>query len=173
VVETRLVSGITEKRYRAAAYLFSYTDLKGREGETPPQGLEVAATGLFAGTGYYILASDQLARFRDAIADDATGPALEQAVAAAEGAGIETYGEALKTAPRGYPRDHPRIVLLRHKSLIGGSRLAPAEDGIGRDAALGHARATWSACEPLCAWLAANVGPSELPEETRFGRRRR
>ena len=131
---------------------------------------QVAATGLFAGTGYYRLASDQLARFRDAIADDSTGPGLEQAVAAAEGAGVETYGEALKTAPRGYPRDHPRIALLRHKSLIGGSRLAPAEDGIGRDAALGHARATWSACEPICVWLAANVGPSELPAETRFGR---
>ena len=134
---------------------------------------QVAATGLFAGTGYYRLASDQLARFRDAIADESTGPVLEQAVAAAEGAGVETYGEALKTAPRGYPRDHPRIALLRHKSLIGGSRLPPADDGIGRDAALGHARATWGACEPICAWLAANVGPSELPEETRFGRRGR
>src|SRR6476619_972054 len=35
---------------------------------------QVAATGLFAGTGYYRLASDQLARFRDAIADESTGP---------------------------------------------------------------------------------------------------
>ncbi len=26
-------------------------------------------------------------------------------------------GETLKTAPRGYAQDHPRIALLRHKSL--------------------------------------------------------
>jgi uncharacterized protein (TIGR02453 family) len=134
---------------------------------------QLSATGLFAGTGYYVLASDQLARFRDAIADDATGPELEAAVAATEGAGAETFGEALKTAPRGYPRDHPRIRLLRHKSLIGGARLDPGPDGIGRDAALDHARSTWSACEPICAWLAANVGPSELPEDARWGRGRR
>ncbi len=134
---------------------------------------QVSASGLFAGTGYYVLASDQLARFRDAVADDTTGPALERAVAAAQAAGVETYGEALKTAPRGFPRDHPRIRLLRHKSLIGGARLAPGADGIGRDAALDHARATWSACEPLNAWLDAHVGPSELPQDTRFGRSRR
>jgi uncharacterized protein (TIGR02453 family) len=144
-----------------------------RPDRAPTLYAQLSATGLFAGTGYYVLASDQLARFREAIADDRTGPALEKAVAAVEGAGVETYGEALKTAPRGYPRDHPRIVLLRHKSLIGGARLAPADDGIGRDAALRHARATWSACDPINAWLAANVGPSELPEETRFGRGRR
>jgi uncharacterized protein (TIGR02453 family) len=134
---------------------------------------QLSATGLFAGTGYYVLASDQLARFRDAVADDATGPELEAAVAATEGAGVETFGEALKTAPRGYPRDHPRIRLLRHKSLIGGARLDPGPDGIGRDAALDHARSTWRACEPICAWLAANVGPSEMPEDARAGRGRR
>ena len=26
-------------------------------------------------------------------------------------------GEALKTAPKGYPKDHPNIELLRHKSF--------------------------------------------------------
>lgn len=131
---------------------------------------QVSAAGLFAGTGYHVLASDQLARFRDAVADDATGPELEAAVAATERAGVETFGEALRTAPRGYPRNHPRARLLRHKSLIGGARLDPGDDGIGREAALRHARDTWTACEPICAWLAANVGPSEMPEESRFGR---
>ena len=48
VVETRLVSGITEKRYRATAYLFVYNNLEARDGETPLQGLEVAASSYFA-----------------------------------------------------------------------------------------------------------------------------
>jgi uncharacterized protein (TIGR02453 family) len=151
----------------------TYGVIHDRPDGAPTLYAQLSAIGLFAGTGYYMLASDQLARFREAIADDRTGPALEQAVAAVEGAGVETFGEALKTAPRGYPRDHPRIALLRHKSLIGGARLDPGDDGIGRDAALDHTRATWGACAPICAWLAANVGPSELPEETRFGRGRR
>jgi len=127
--------------------------------------VQISARGLYAGTGMYRTTPEQLERYRAAV-----GPELE---AILSGAGLDVAGAALKTAPRGYPRDHPRIALLRRKSLIGGSRLPPADDGIGRDAALGHARATWGACEPICAWLAANVGPSELPDETRFGRRGR
>ena len=68
---------------------------------------QLSAAGLFAGTGYHVLAADQLARFRDAVADDASGPALEQAVAAAHAAGLETFGAALKTAPRGLPARPP------------------------------------------------------------------
>jgi uncharacterized protein (TIGR02453 family) len=128
---------------------------------------QLSATGLFAGTGSYAPAADQLTRLREAVADDATGPALEAAVAAAEAAGVEIFGEALKTAPRGFPRDHPRVRLLRHKSLIGGRRLPAGPRGIARDAALGHARATWAACEPMNAWLDEHVGPSALPPQTR------
>jgi uncharacterized protein (TIGR02453 family) len=119
---------------------------------------QLSAKGLFAGTGYYMLSPEQLTRFRDAVVDDSTGPELEEAVATAHEAGVETFGEALKTAPRGYPRDHPRVGLLRHKSLIGGRRLAPRATGIGRDAALDHARTTWAACAPLNAWLDEHVG---------------
>jgi uncharacterized protein (TIGR02453 family) len=133
---------------------------------------QVSRTGLFAGSGYHTMAADQLGRFREAIAADATGVELEQAIAAAEAAGIETYGEALKTAPRGHPRDHPRVALLRHKSLVAGRRLA-AGAGIDREAGLEHARTTWAACAPLDAWLDAHVGPSDVPMETRYGRGRR
>ncbi|HYM57397.1 MAG TPA: DUF2461 domain-containing protein [Solirubrobacteraceae bacterium] len=131
---------------------------------------QLSARGLFAGTGYHVLAADQLTRFRDAIADDTTGHALETAIATAEAAGVETFGQALKTAPRGYPRDHRRVNLLRHKSLIAGRRLQPGAKGITRDAALEHTRTTWAACVPLNAWLDDHVGASEIPPETRYGR---
>ena len=126
---------------------------------------QVSSTGLFAGTGYHVLASDQLARFRDAVAHDATGPALEAGVDAVRAAGLEVYGEALRTAPRGFPRDHPRVGLLRHRSLVGGKRLEPGPGrAIPRDAALDHARATWAACAAMNAWLDEHVGDSEEPE---------
>ena len=134
--------------------------------------LQLSSAGMFAGTGYYQMAADQLTRFRDAVADDATGPELDRAVAATHGAGVETFGEALKVAPRGYPRDHPRAHLLRHKSLIAGRRLTPGAKGITRDAALTHARTTWATCAPLNAWLDAHVGASEIPPPTRYGRGR-
>jgi uncharacterized protein (TIGR02453 family) len=131
---------------------------------------QLSAAGLFAGTGYHVLASDQLARFRDAVVDDRAGAELETAVAAAESAGIETFGEALKTAPRGYSRDHPRVRLLRHKSLVAGLRLDGGRRGISRAAALDHCRSAWAGCAPINAWLDAHVGATELPEEARYGR---
>ncbi|HEY2638053.1 MAG TPA: DUF2461 domain-containing protein [Solirubrobacteraceae bacterium] len=130
---------------------------------------EVSAAGLYAGTGYYRMARDQLERFRDAVAAEETGPALASAVAATRGAGLRVDGATLKTAPRGYPRDHPRVELLRHTSVISGRRLGP-EGGIGRAAALDHVGGTWRAAGPVNAWLDEHVGPSTLPPDPR-GRR--
>jgi uncharacterized protein (TIGR02453 family) len=120
---------------------------------------QVDRDGLLTGTGRYQLDAAQLERFRAAIADDTSGPALEAAIATAHAGGVETYGQALKTAPRGYPRDHPRVALLRHKALFGGRRLAAGAKGIGAAAALDHARATLAACAPMNAWLTENLGP--------------
>ena len=128
------------------------------------------SSGLYAGTGYYRLARDQLERFRAAVADDAAGARLEAVTAAAQDAGLELAGQSLRTAPRGYPRDHPRIELLRRKALIAGRALA-GEGGIDRDAALDHVAGAWRAAEPLNAWLDEHVGPSTLPREPRGGRR--
>ncbi|MCW3017041.1 MAG: hypothetical protein JWO02_4133, partial [Solirubrobacterales bacterium] len=88
----------------------------------------------------------------------------------AHAAGIETFGEALKTAPRGYDRDHPRVRLLRHKSLIAGRRLAPGAGGIARAAALEHARTTWAGCAALNAWLDDHVGATAMAPTSRYGR---
>ncbi|HEV2815057.1 MAG TPA: DUF2461 domain-containing protein, partial [Solirubrobacteraceae bacterium] len=121
---------------------------------------QLSSGGLFCGTGYYMLAPDQLARFRDAVVSEPSGSALARIVDRLHAARVETYGEALKTAPRGYPRDHPRVRLLRHKSLVAGRRLEPRARGISRAAALEHARSTWAACAPLNAWLDEHVRES-------------
>ena len=131
---------------------------------------DLSARGLYAGTGYHQLARDQLERFRAAVDDDATGPGLERAAAAATAAGLALSGRRLRTAPRGYRRDHPRIELLRRTSLVAG-RALPGRAGIARDAALAHVAGAWRAAAPLNAWLDAHVGPSALPPQPR-GRRR-
>jgi uncharacterized protein (TIGR02453 family) len=131
--------------------------------------LELSRPGLFAGTGYYGMAADQLARFRAAVDDEAAGTALQRIVAGVHAHGVETWGEALKTAPRGFARDHPRVGLLRHKMLVAGRRLAPdrRSGAIGDAAARAFARETWAAAEPLNRWLDAHVGESTLPAATR------
>jgi uncharacterized protein (TIGR02453 family) len=121
---------------------------------------QLSASGLFAGSGYHVMSADQLVRFREAIVDDQTGAELERAVADCRQAGLEVFGSSLKTAPRGYDRDHKRVALLRHKALFAGARLSPNAQGIGRGAALDHVRASWSGCAPINGWLGANVGPS-------------
>ena len=63
--------------------------------------------------------ADQLERYRKAVADDGTGEDLVGIVDGMRAAKVDVTGHhALKTAPKGYPRDHPRIDLLRNKGLI-------------------------------------------------------
>jgi uncharacterized protein (TIGR02453 family) len=148
----------------------TYGILQGAPGAGAGFYAQLSSAGLYAGTGYHTMARDQLERYREAVADDAAGPRLAEATASAEAAGLELEGESLRTAPRGYPRDHPRRELLRRKSLIAGRRL-PGDAGIGRDAALEHVAGAWRAAAPINAWLDEHVGPSTAPPEARFGRR--
>jgi uncharacterized protein (TIGR02453 family) len=106
------------------------------------------ASGIYAGTGAY---EPPLDRLREAIAADGAG--LAGAVASAEAAGLEVAGATLKTAPRGYPRDHEFIDLLRRKQLLLGAPLRAGADGIAGQAALAHCRHVREAAAPALAWL--------------------
>jgi uncharacterized protein (TIGR02453 family) len=133
---------------------------------------QVSTQGLYAGAGLHQFAPDQLERYREAVAADASGERLTTIVGDLRAAKYEVGWSALKTAPRGYPKDHPRVELLRHKSLWLGRRLGPGR-GIPRDRALGHARSVFAAAAPLEAWLTEHVGHSELPPDERRSRRGR
>lgn len=126
--------------------------------------LHVDGDGLMAATGYYMMANDQLARFRAALAtveEAAENEAeLRGIIAAIEAEGLEVGGEGVKTAPKGFSKDHPAIDLLRRKSLTVSSVLSPDET---EDPArcLAHAGHVWRTAKPLNAWLDRHVGPSE------------
>ena len=108
--------------------------------------VQISARGLYAGTGMYRTTTEQLERYRAAV-----GPELEAVLAAS---GLEVAGASLKTAPRGYPRDHPQIELLRRKQLIVGRSLPGP---VTREAGLELARGTREAAAPVRAWLDAHV----------------
>jgi uncharacterized protein (TIGR02453 family) len=139
--------------------------------DVPGDGLyaSISAGGLVGGSGYHTLAPDQLSRLREAIADGTTGPQLQRLTDGAAERGLELWGASLLSAPRGFPKDHPRIVLLRRKSLALGATLPHGPDGIGRDEALDFLTDTWESAAAVTAWLTEHVGPSEL--QVQRGRR--
>lgn len=121
--------------------------------------LEVSMDGLLAAAGYHEMARDQLVRYRAAVHEQATGKRLQQLVAEVEAAGYRVGGEALKVAPRGYPRDHERVRLLRHKGVTISADLPPGRTLSSRKA-LDHVVRTWRAATPLTTWLVTHVGPT-------------
>ena len=129
--------------------------------------IALSSDGLYAGTGYYYFAKDQLERYRAAVAADGTGDALETLVAAARKKAYDVHGESLKVAPRGFPRDHPRVELLRHTGLYCGRPFPPAR-WLQTKAVVTKLTEALRDGAPIAAWLDAHVGPTTiLPEEYR------
>ena len=129
---------------------------------------QLSAEGLMAGTGYYAMAKDQLERFRQAVDDDALGDELVEIMDGyGRGFSIGAISE-LKTAPRGYPKDHPRIEILRRKGLMA-SKDFGAPKWLHTKRAATRIRETWEAGDAMNAWLDKHVGPSQLEPEGFFG----
>ena len=119
--------------------------------------VQLTADAFGVGCGRWEMTSEDLERYREAVDDDRTGAELTKLVAAAGKAGLEISGhEVLKTAPRGYPKDHPRIELLRYKGLIAW-REWPVGAWLGTKRAKDRVIAFFEASEPLDAWLTRNV----------------
>jgi uncharacterized protein (TIGR02453 family) len=125
--------------------------------------VQLSADGLAAGCGMWEMAPDQLERYREAVDDEASGGELERIVDTARSKRLEVMGHgALKTAPRGYPKDHPRIELLRYKGLVTW-RSFGAGAWLGTEAAETKVIAFLHDSRPLMGWLETAVGPSTLP----------
>jgi uncharacterized protein (TIGR02453 family) len=141
-----------------------------RGSEIAAQGLyaSISADGLVAGSGYHMMARDQLDRFREAVDDDRRGAELAELVARAEKAGLEVWGRSVATAPRGYPKDHERIELLRRKSLALGARLKFGR-GISRADGLQFVTKMWRAAADVTGWLDGHVGATTTPTDRRRG----
>jgi len=122
----------------------------------------VSAAGLFVAAGYHGMAPDQLARYRAAVDDARTGPALEGVLEQVVAAGHRIGGEVLRTRPRGCPPDHPRLALMRHRSLTAEHDFG-APPWLHQPAAAEVVARTWREMAPLNAWLREHVRPSTQP----------
>jgi uncharacterized protein (TIGR02453 family) len=115
--------------------------------------VQLGPDGLAAGRGVWHLQAEQLTRFRAAVDDEATGEELAGIVAQLEKNGVEVISrDALKSAPRGYDKDHPRADLLRRKGLAAWQSW-PVAAWLGTAKAKERVLGLWQAAEPLHTWL--------------------
>jgi uncharacterized protein (TIGR02453 family) len=119
--------------------------------------IQVSAEGLLLSGGSWRLESDQVARYRRAVADGVQGPRLEAEVDRLRKAGWTIEGERLTRVPSGYAADAERLELLKHKALHATKQWEPAEWLHDREA-LDRVRTAWADLRTLNAWLADNVG---------------
>ncbi|MDP9870182.1 MULTISPECIES: DUF2461 domain-containing protein [Streptosporangium] len=117
--------------------------------------LQLEADGLFLGAGFHAYDPAETARYRAAVDDGHTGGGLVKITDRLVKDGFELVGDRVKTQPRGYPADHPRIELLRHSSL-GAERRVPRSKARGRGA-LTEVRDGWRHLRPLVDWLLGHV----------------
>jgi uncharacterized protein (TIGR02453 family) len=124
--------------------------------------VQVSASGLMVAGGWYAPEGQQIHRYRESVEGPA-GAELERILTGMRRK-WQIDGRPVKTQPRGYAADHPRIELLRNRALTV-ARHYPVEPWLGTRKALTTVRANWRAMRPLMEWRADFVGPATAPGE--------
>lgn len=143
--------------YRDVRFSKDKTPYKAHQGAFVARGpslgyyVQIDPAGLFVAGGFYGADADGVARFRRAVDNDARGSELQGIVAAMAESGFELGGDRLKTKPRGYEAHHPRIDLLRHKSLTVSKHFGSPGWLETPKAAL-EVRNSWRKMAPLVDW---------------------
>ncbi len=118
--------------------------------------LSLDKKGLTVAVGCYELTPAQLTKYRQQAAAEASGTALASIVARLEKAGYKMGGEQLKRVPAGWPQDHSRARLMKHK-LVYVYRDFGLQPWLGSAAARAKVVKVFADAEPLRAWLRRNV----------------
>lgn len=125
----------------------------------------VSPDGVDLGGGLYQPSKDQLHRFRQLQDDERRTGEMDALLAELDGQGFAMMEEgALKTAPRGWSKDHPRVDVLRRKHLAVGQDREPGP-WLESAACLEQVAAAWRSVGRWNAWLERRVGVP-LVEET-------
>ncbi|GLZ39437.1 DUF2461 domain-containing protein [Actinokineospora sp. NBRC 105648] len=122
--------------------------------------VEVGPDGLRVGGGCFHMESDQLARFRTAVAEEIHGDVLRGVLAKLERGGWEIRGDRLRTAPRGYAKDHPRIDLLQYRSVFA-VRVWEPDDTLHERGCFTRVRTAWRQLREFNEWARDHVGTSD------------
>jgi uncharacterized protein (DUF2461 family) len=108
------------------------------------------------GGGFRAHSPAETSRYRAAVDAPASGARLEQVAADLVTAGFTLEGESLKTRPKGFAADHPRLELLRRKEMMAIQRVG-TPPWLGTPEAVDHVRAHWRQVRPLVEWMTEHV----------------
>jgi uncharacterized protein (TIGR02453 family) len=162
-LEPEFGAGKLFRPYRDVRFATDKTPYKTHQGGFVQAGpgtgfyVQVGAPGVRVGVGFYDPGSPHLAAVREAIADDRRGVQLRRILNRLIRQGWALGGDTVKTSPRGYDAAHPRIDLLRHKSMTLG-RSYGFEPVIHTAELLDQVREHWRAARPFVQWMDATTG---------------
>jgi uncharacterized protein (TIGR02453 family) len=165
-LEPEFGAGKVFRPYRDVRFSADKTPYKVQCGATAGgRYLQVSADGLMAAAGYYRMVPAQIARYRAAVDEERTGAELAGITAALVDEGFTLAGDRLKSRPRGFDPEHPRLDLLRHRSLFAW-RAWPPDDALHTPETRDRVAAVWRRLAPLQTWLDDHVGHA-LDDEVR------
>lgn len=118
--------------------------------------LSLDARGFMVASGRYELDPPALATYREAVDREATGSRLAAIVEELESLEYQIGGEELKKVPPGYPKDHPRGRLLRHKRLYAWKQYS-LQPWLGSPEVRDKVLAVFRHAQPLNDWYRANL----------------
>src|SRR5579884_2827604 len=147
-----LLADLTEE-FGEARLFRPYRDIRFSADKSPYK-TSIAAT---VGSMYVSLSAEREA------AGGAPGRRLQEIVNRLRATDAEVYGsDALKSAPRGYPKDHERVELLRYRGIVAMGSW-PAGRWLSTPEAERRVVQTFRSAQPLLEWLNEHVGPSSEP----------
>ncbi len=117
--------------------------------------IHLDARTFFVATGAHHPGTPWLQRYREAVAGPA-GDELARLVERIRAAGLSIGGNEMKTAPRGYRPDHPRIELLRWRDVVAGRQYS-IEPWIATPAVKDRLLESWETVRPFADWLTEHV----------------
>lgn len=119
--------------------------------------LRIDADGVLMGAGMWQPSKNQLTKFRQIAATDSGAKEIRKVLAKVEKAGFALMTDnAVKSAPRGFAKDHPNIDLLRLKSLAL-SQHWTLQPWLYSPACLATITKAWKAASPWIEWLRSNL----------------
>ncbi|GAB3752835.1 DUF2461 family protein [Microlunatus parietis] len=118
-------------------------------------GISLDLDGLRVQGAWWYAPPEQRDRYRDAVAGK-PGVHLERAVRTLRRRSFTVGGDVMVRVPRGYPADHPRALLLRHRSVIAARRLGTGA-WLHQATALDHVQAAAEELRPLLEWFCDHV----------------
>jgi uncharacterized protein (TIGR02453 family) len=121
--------------------------------------VEVSADGMLVAGGCFHTEPDQLARLRAALDTELHGERLRAVLDGFVEPGWTIRGDTLATRPRGVPGDHPRLDLLRHRTLFV-SRSWEPDNVLHEPGCVQRVRQSWMQLRELNHWCAEHIGMS-------------